>query len=177
MLLLRQHVIEYSILWGVKFDRRLFKNWLPGTNDIRTIPIDYDRSVINKVKQPEKIKHIIHKAVEWKQMLDDGFVNSMSEIARKEGLTRARVTQIMNLLKLPAEMQVFLLELNDRKQIRKFSERKLRGYHEQDQFHQSLSDFKQLSGISRNCHERHERISDSLRNCDPDFGVYGRDIR
>lgn len=68
-------------------------------------------------------------------MLDDGSVNSMSEIAWKEGITRARVTQIMNLLKLPAEMQVFLLELEDAKQIRKYSERKLRGHHEQDLFH------------------------------------------
>jgi len=60
-------------------------------------------------------------------MIDDGAISSMSELARKEGLTRARVTQIMNLLKLPAEMQVFLLELDDAKQIRKYSERKLRG--------------------------------------------------
>jgi hypothetical protein len=69
---------------------------------------------------------VIHKAVEWKKMLDDGSVSSMSEIARNEGLTRARVTQIMNLLKLPADMQNFLLKLEDPKGIRKFSERKLR---------------------------------------------------
>jgi len=63
-------------------------------------------------------------------MLNDGSVKSMSEIARAEGLTRARVTQIMNLLKLPAELKVFLLELEDPKHIRKYSERRLRGYHE-----------------------------------------------
>ena len=104
--------------------------WLPVTNDLRTIPFGYERSISNKVKKPEKKKHIIHKAIKWKKMLDDGAVNSMSEISRNEGLTRARVTQIMNLLKLPAEMQVFLLELNDANQIRKYSERKLRGCHE-----------------------------------------------
>jgi hypothetical protein len=92
--------------------------------------LDYDWSVYNKEEGPKKKKHIIHKAVKWKLMLGDGVVNSMSEIARKEGLTRARVTQIMNLLKLPAEMQVFLLELDDAKLVRKYSERKLRGYHE-----------------------------------------------
>lgn len=32
----------------------------------------------------------------------------MSEIAKIESLTRTRVTQIMTLLKLPAEMQEFL---------------------------------------------------------------------
>ena len=109
-------------------------------------------------------------------MLDGGSVNSMSEIARKEGFTRARVTQIMNLLKFPAEMQVFLLELDDAKLVRKYSERKLRGYHEQDQFHQSLSDFNQLSGTSRNCHLRDERIIDSLRSCNPHIGLDDGDI-
>ena len=100
--------------------------WLPERNDLRTIPIEYDQSVCKKVKQPEKIEHIIHKAVEWKKMLDDGTVASSSEIARIEGISRARVTQIMNLLKLSAEMQNFLLKLDDQKEIRKFSERKLR---------------------------------------------------
>ena len=100
--------------------------WLPVTNDLRTISLDYDRLEFKKVKQPERMKHIIHKAVEWKQMLDDGSAESMSEIARIEGLTRARITQIMNLLKLPVEMQVFLLKLEDPKQVRIYSERKLR---------------------------------------------------
>jgi len=65
--------------------------------------VDYPRSRFDEVKEPKKSKHIIHKAIEWKKKLDDGTVASMSEIARKESLTRARVTQIMNLLKLPAE--------------------------------------------------------------------------
>ena len=90
--------------------------------------MDYDRPVYIKVEQPVKAEHIIHKAVKWKKMLDDGAVSSMSDIARKEGLTRARVTQIMNLLKLPVEMQAFLLGLDDGKKIRKYSERMLRGY-------------------------------------------------
>jgi hypothetical protein len=41
-------------------------------------------------------------------MLDEGEVASFSQPAKKEGLTRARVTQIMNLLKLSDEMQDFL---------------------------------------------------------------------
>jgi hypothetical protein len=50
----------------------------------------------------------------------------LNQIAKNEGLTRARITQIMNLLKLPMEMREFLLGLDDPKEIRKFSERKLR---------------------------------------------------
>jgi hypothetical protein len=59
-------------------------------------------------------------------------VKSFNEIAKKEGLTRARVTQIMNLLKLPSDFQQYLLRLDDPEEIRKYSERKLRN---------SLSDF------------------------------------
>ena len=90
-------------------------------------------------------------------MLDNGAVSSMSEIARKEGLTRARVTQIMNLMKLPGEMQDFLLGLDDAKQIRIYSERKLRGYHEQDQFHQSLSIFDQVRPKSDDSCDWHKK--------------------
>ena len=117
---------QYGTVWKVIEEK---ETWLPGVNDLRTIPLDYDRFIFNKVKEPEKKKHITHKAIELKQKFDDGIVASMSEIARIEGLTRARVTQIMNLLKLPAEMQDFLLGLDDAKLVRKYSERKLRGNH------------------------------------------------
>lgn len=74
----------------------------------------------------ERQRHIIHKAVQWKRMLDNGEVESLSEIARHEGLSRPRVTQIMNLLKLPADYREFLAGLSDPKVIRKFPEKKLR---------------------------------------------------
>ena len=112
------------------------KFWLPVGHDLRTSPpvisIVYkhcsaEKPAIkkNKVMTLPK-KHIIHKAIKWEKMLDGGAVESLSQIAKKEGLTRARVTQIMNLLKLPAEFKEFLVELNDPKEIRKYSERKIR---------------------------------------------------
>lgn len=39
------------------------------------------------------------RAIEWQRQLDSGEVRSRADIARREGLTRARVTQIMNLLR------------------------------------------------------------------------------
>ena len=53
-------------------------------------------------------RHIIHKAIEWKRMLDDGFVKSYSEIVWKEALTHPTIKQIMNILKLPPEWKEFL---------------------------------------------------------------------
>jgi ParB-like chromosome segregation protein Spo0J len=76
------------------------------------------------VNSPEK--HIIHKAIEWKRMLDEGIVKSLNEIAKRERLSRARVTQVMNLLKLPEEVKLLLARLGEPKEIRKYSERRLR---------------------------------------------------
>ncbi len=95
------------------------------------ISIGYEREVKGKAVVKKKTvnlpqKHIIHKAIQWKKMLDDGKVNSLCEIAKKEGFSRTRVTQIMNLLKLPAKVQKFLVDLNDPKEIRRHSERRLR---------------------------------------------------
>lgn len=84
------------------------------------------KSVVKKKAANLPKKHVIHKAVLWRKMLDDGKVKSFNDIAKKEGLTRARVTQIMNLLKLPAEFREYLLRLDDPREIRKLSERKLR---------------------------------------------------
>ena len=84
------------------------------------------KSVVKKKAANLPKKHVIHKAVLWRKMLDDGKVKSFNDIAKKEGLTRARVTQIMNLLKLPADCQKILLGLNDQVEILKYSERKLR---------------------------------------------------
>jgi hypothetical protein len=41
----------------------------------------------------------LKRAVEWQRQLDRGEVRSRAAIARREGLTRARVTQIMNMLR------------------------------------------------------------------------------
>jgi ribosomal protein L28 len=78
-------------------------------------------------------------------MLVDGSATSYSEIAKKEGLTRARITQIMNLLKLPPEWRAFLAGLDDPKDIRKYSERRLRNYRSGDLPHTPPKRKKQAS--------------------------------
>jgi hypothetical protein len=87
------------------------------------IPISYTRK--EPEKPPVKKKHAIHKAIRWQKMLDNGIAESRSEIARIEGLTPARVTQVMYLLKLPNGVKDFLAGLDNPKEIRKYSERKL----------------------------------------------------
>jgi hypothetical protein len=84
------------------------------------------KSVAERIPVSIHQKHIIHKAIEWKGMLDEGIVTSSNEMARRERLSRARVTQVMNLLKLPEAVKMFLASLDDSREIREHSERKLR---------------------------------------------------
>jgi tRNA U34 5-carboxymethylaminomethyl modifying enzyme MnmG/GidA len=51
-------------------------------------------------KAPSKPKIDWHgKALEYQKMLNKGVAKNMAEIARIEGVSRARITQIMKLLK------------------------------------------------------------------------------
>lgn len=59
-------------------------------------------------------------------MLAEPFIDSQADIARELGVTRARVSQIMGLLKLAPQIQKELLALQDQAAIRFFSERRLR---------------------------------------------------
>lgn len=74
--------------------------------------------------KPEK-PHPLLVAYQFQQLLDRGLVNSKAELARKHGLSRARVTQILNLLKLAGEIQKEIIGLSEQEQLF-FSEWRLR---------------------------------------------------
>ena len=51
-----------------------------------------------------RIVELLRKAIEWQALLESGDVTSRAEVACREGLTRARVTQVMGLLRLAPEI-------------------------------------------------------------------------
>ena len=65
-------------------------------------------------------------AQSWCQQLEHDALLTKAKIAAREGISRARVTQIMNLLQLPAEIQADLLKPPAPLEIHTFSERSLR---------------------------------------------------
>jgi len=77
-----------------------------------------------KINQP-KPPHAILLAQRFQQLLRSDTVNNQAELARIHGMTRARVTQIMNLLKLPWKIRTDLVQMPPDEQ-EYFSERKLR---------------------------------------------------
>jgi hypothetical protein len=62
----------------------------------------------NRQVDPEvlfRIVELLHNAIEWRRQLDTGEVRNQDDIARREVVTRARVTQVPGLLRLAPEIQ------------------------------------------------------------------------
>jgi len=78
-------------------------------------------------KTPRIVK-LLRKAIEWKDLIESGKFASQAEIARQEGITRARVTQIMGLLRLAPEIQGKILALPDNFHRSSVTERILRPF-------------------------------------------------
>jgi len=66
------------------------------------------------------------EARRYRNLLNDPLINNQSDIARDLGVTRARVSQVMSLLKLAPEIQKTLSGFTDQKMIQFFSEYRLR---------------------------------------------------
>jgi hypothetical protein len=84
-----------------------------------------------KPKSPKELKtprvvELLRKAIEWRALLEFGQVANQADIARREGITHARVTQVMGLLRLAPEIQKQILSLPDTVRRPSISERMLR---------------------------------------------------
>jgi len=79
-----------------------------------------------KVPHTPRVVELLRKALEWQALIESGQVPSQAAIARREGITRARVTQVMGLLRLAPEIQEYILSMSDAVRRAAISERALR---------------------------------------------------
>jgi len=111
-----------------------FENHNVGTivREIRSDQIVSAVSPRSRNKKPPKelkiprVKLLLQKAIEWNRQLETGEAASQAEIARRENLTRGRVTQILNLGHLDPEIQEYILSMPDSKRQPVVTERALR---------------------------------------------------
>ncbi|HEU5170324.1 MAG TPA: hypothetical protein VFU46_07290 [Gemmatimonadales bacterium] len=66
-----------------------------------------------KAPRTPRVVELLRKALEWEALLESGEVSNQAAIARREGITRARVTQVMGMLRLAPEIQPQILSLPD----------------------------------------------------------------
>lgn len=89
-------------------------------NVTRRTPVDKIVSVVAYIQgnpkppkepKPPRVAELLKKAIEWQALLDAGKVASQVEIASSEGITCARVSQVMGMLRLAPEIQNRVLPL------------------------------------------------------------------
>jgi len=87
----------------------------------------YFKTTVKKSPRPKKTyRNPIYLAKEYKEMINSGEAKNQTELARTKGISRARVTQILNLLKLDNDIIDNLEQIGDPMDTRVISERELR---------------------------------------------------
>ena len=74
------------------------------------LPVRGDPKPPPEPKTP-RVVELLRKAIEWKALIESGKIATQAEIARQEGITRARVTQVMGMLRLAPEIQEHILSM------------------------------------------------------------------
>jgi hypothetical protein len=125
----RQQTVEIAL--GPK---DAFKNGNIGTLARRVLnsgvvsPAPVPRGNPKPPKEPKipRVVELLRKAIEWRGLLESGQIASQADIAHREGITRARVTQVMGLMRLAPEIQEHLLSMPNCIRRPSVSERMLR---------------------------------------------------
>ncbi len=99
-------------------------------------------------------KHPIHTALRWQTLLEQGAAASRSGLAKQASVTRAGVTQYLQLLKLHPEIQEHLRNLRTLAEVRQFSLNRMREIAHLDPDRQltAFSRLKQQRQITRMGH-------------------------
>jgi hypothetical protein len=112
------------------------------------ITIPYNASLFNKICYGEaSIIDLINRAERYQIELNEARlnpsrVNTQAELARKLGMSKARLTQIMNLLKLAPEILSYIKKLDDLELLNYFNEKRLRPIASIEDKHTQLEKFE-----------------------------------
>ena len=116
---------DFAVTVGIPFSR-----WGAAPFVVNPIPFPSDAAIrlqpVQRLVERPPQPHPFHLALRWRDELAGDPRLTQSRIAAREGISRARVTQVMNLLQLPSEIQADLLSPPAPLEIHAFSERGLR---------------------------------------------------
>lgn len=100
-------------------------------------------SLPRKPKTPRAVE-LLRKAIEWKTLLESGQITTQADIALQEGITRARVTQIMGMLRLAPEIREKILSALSTDRQPPVTERVLRPIATITDYHEQIREFHKL---------------------------------
>jgi hypothetical protein len=111
---------------------------------VNVVPLTRDNLKPPKDPKIPHVTELLRKALEWRRQLDAGEIPNLAEIARREGITRARVTQVMGMLQLTPEFQEQILSMADAARRLFVTERILRPIVTIANHHDQLREFQML---------------------------------
>jgi len=100
--------------------------WLAADRVVRAAPLHRGNPKPPKVARTPRVVELLRKAMEWQSLMESGQIASQADIARQEGITRARVTQVMGMLRLVPEIQQTILAIPATVRRQNITERALR---------------------------------------------------
>lgn len=89
------------------------RRWAPPGQVLHAVPPGGGDPKPPRVPKTLRVVELLRKAIEWQTLLKSGKIASQAEIARREGITRGRVTQVMGMLRLAPEIQERILSMSD----------------------------------------------------------------
>ena len=113
---------------------------------VSAVPQRRTKPTTPKVPKTPLVVELLRKAIEWQTLLESGEATSQAEVARREGLTRARVTQVMGMLRLAPAIQQHILSMPDMGRRPSITERALRRVTRLAHLGAQLQAFQQLVG-------------------------------
>lgn len=98
--------------------------------------------------KPPRVVELLGKAIEWQGLIESGDVANKVAIARREGITRARVTQVMGLLRLAPEIQQHILSMPNVVRRPAITERALRPIAQIQNTGEQIDEYRKLLSLS-----------------------------
>ena len=84
------------------------------------------KAIIKKNTPIQKKQSPLIEAIKYANAFNEPSIETMAQVGARFGVSRARVSQVMNLLRLDERIKFYLLNIEDSKEHNYFSERKLR---------------------------------------------------
>ena len=78
---------------------------VPADRVINALPPRVRNRKPPKAARTPRVVELLRKTLKWQALLGSGEAHNQTTIARREGITRARVTQVMGMLRLTPEIQ------------------------------------------------------------------------
>ncbi len=99
---------------------------VPSGQVVSAVPPPRGKPKPPKVPRTPPVVEFLRKATEWQALLASGEAKNQADIARREGISRVRVCQVMRMLRLAPEIQQHVLAMSETIRRPPISERALR---------------------------------------------------